>query len=543
MSGKPAAKNKSGTHKRRKKSAAKQRYFTPSPQGLEAGGPPLKVMLFSHICGQRFITGAENYLALLAKELSPHADCTLVVPEDGILKKEAEAYGIRTVIEPFSLLWSIYRPDGELERTEASVLIDGKHVMLIQLLQHHRPDIVVVNSCVNALPAMAAKSLGIPVVWMIMEKIYEHAAASQSAQLINRYADLIAGVSEHSLKQFRGIVPAEKLMLLPPSSAFCEMGSLPGFQTNEEAAKRFRFPDYRHLIGYISAGMQREKGLDHFLHMALKLCEERQDLCFLCIASPAGDADYERYCLTLIEQSEFRDRFRFLGFQPDMERMYPLMDMVVIPSLIDEGFGMIALEAMLFGKKTVAYRSGGLEEVLTAAGQANMLVDKGDVNGLVSKVQEGLRSPSAEVDVYRVARSFGIEAYRGRLASFLSKLCRLAAKASMRIAASPLRALKPGRLYRGNQTPSVYLLERGTKRPFSSPKVFRLCGFRLSDVFVVSERRLYEYPVGMEIRDDHLPFQPLSRVIRKGKPQGKRRGKRKRKRKSPQRIARRARQR
>ncbi|SFS88082.1 glycosyltransferase [Paenibacillus sp. BC26] len=520
MSGKTAA-ARSGRHKRRKKFAEKKRLSGSSLPGREAGESRLKVMLFSHICGKRFITGAEKYLSLLAKEISQYTDCTLVVPEDGILRWEAEANGIITVIEPFTILWSIYRPDGKLAPTETSVLGDGSLAMLIQLLQHRRPDIVIVNSCVNALPAMAAQSLGIPVVWMIMEKIQEHEAAPQSAQLINRYADLIVGVSNHSLALFREIAPNEKLMLLPPSSTVCESGLLPRFQANEEETKRFRFPDYKHLIGFISAGMQREKGLEHFLHMALMLCAERQDLCFLCIASPAGDADYERYCLSLVEQSEFRDRFRLLGFQPDLACMYRLMDVVVVPSLIDEGFGMIALEALLFGKKTVAYRSGGLEEVLTAAGQESMLVDKGDISSLAGKVQEGLRSRSAEVDVYRVARSFGIEAYRARLASFISKLGVLAAMAGLQKAAAYLRPLKPGRLYRGNQTPSVYLLQLGAKRPFSSPKTFRHCGFRLSDVVVVSERRLFAYPLGLEIRQDRFS---LGRVImrRRRKKPGKR---------------------
>lgn len=522
MSAKSAAVKRNGERKHRKKSAAKVHQPARSLRGKEAAETCLKVMLFSHICGKGFITGAEKYLYMLTKELSLHTDCTLVVPEHGILKGEADAYGIRTLIEPFSLLWSIYRPDGELERMEASILTDGKHAPLIQLLQLHRPDIVIVNSCVNALPAIAAKALGIPVVWLIMEVIHEHASAPQSAHFINRYADLIVGVSNRSLVLFRGIVPDEKLMMLPPSSPVSESGSWQGSQDNEELTKGF--PDYKYLIGYISAGIQREKGLDHFLVMALRLCEEHQDLCFLCIASPTGDAVYERYCLSLVEQSKFRDRFRFLGFQTNIECLYPKMDLVVVPSLIDEGFGMIALEALLFGKKTVAYRSGGLEEILTAAGQESMLVDKGDISGLVIRVREGLQKQPAGVDVERVLRFFGMEAYRARLTSFLGKLGLLATMAGLQKTAARIRPLRPNRLYRGKQTPSVYLLEMGAKRPFSSPEAFRVCGFRLSDVFVVSERRLFAYPLGLEIRHDHPAFLPLDRVIRKGH---RKRGKRK----------------
>ncbi|REE93148.1 glycosyltransferase involved in cell wall biosynthesis [Paenibacillus taihuensis] len=489
-------------------------------QLMGTGESRLKVMLFSHLCGDGFITGAEKYLSLLVRELSFHADCTLVVPQEGLLKGEAEANGILTLIEPFPVLWNLYRPDGELASTEANILAESRHAGLIQLLQLRRPDIVIVNSCVNALPAMAAKELGIPVVWIIQEIIYPHETALQSAHFINRYSDLIVGISHHSLALFRGIALDGKQMLLPPTAPVSERGWEQHYPANEDLSRGL--PAHRYLIGYISAGMQWEKGLDHFLLMSLSLCAQRQDLCFLCIASPLGNVDYESYCMSLVQQSEFRDRFRFVRFQKNIESVYSLVDMVVVPSLVDEGFGMIALEALLFGKVTVAYRSGGLQEVLSAAGQENMLVEKGDISGLCSKVGEGLQE-TAGVDVERVRQVFGIESYRDRLASFFRELGPLATMARLQRNAAHVRPLRPNRLYRGNKTPLVYFIQRGTKRPIVSPKAFQLCGFRWSAVHVVSEQRLFLYPSGLEIHHDHPSSFPFRKKRRGRRKRGKRR--------------------
>lgn len=459
----------------------------------------MKIMLFSHLSGASYITGAEKYLFLLTQELSTLAECTLVVPQDGILKENTDRAGIPTRIEPYSLMWNLYVPDEQIAREEAAILAENKHAGLIQLLQLHRPDAVIVNTCVNALPAISAKELGIPVVWMVMENIERNEFTMQSVQLIDRYSDLIVHVSNHTRACFSNMVPADKLLLLPPSSPESEQGRVTSPQLQDSRVLTEGLPPYRFLIGYISAGIQRSKGLHHFLEMALRLCKERKDLCFLCIASSIGDFEYERQCLSMVEQSAFHDRFRFAGFQSDISSLYPEMSVVVIPSLVDEGFGMVALEALLHGTRTIAYRSGGLSEILAAAGQENLLVEKGDIDGLYGKVKSVLQEPSEAIDVRLIIQAFGIEAYKSRLAAFHETLRLLALEASERRKAA-FRPLRQNRAYQGNRTQVLYVLRRGMKRRIASNHAIRLNRLRNRNVLVVTESQLYAYPTGEDIR-------------------------------------------
>jgi len=473
----------------------------------------VKIMLFSHLCGANYITGAEKYLSLLTQELSTIAECTLVVPQAGILKEKTDRAGIPTLFEPYMLFWNLYAPDDRIVGEETAVLANSKHAGLIQLLQLHRPDAVIVNTCVNALPALAARELGIPVVWIIHESIERNTFTMDAVQLIHRYSDLIVHVSNHTRSCFNDSVPGDKLLLLPPSSPENEPGRVTSRKLEVSSVLTEGLPPYRFLIGYISAGMQRSKGLDHFLGMALRLCKEREDLCFLCVAGSIGDLEYERQCQSMVELSGFRDRFRFAGFQSDLSGLYPKMSLIVIPSLVDEGFGMVALEALLHGVRTIAYRSGGLSEILAAAGQENLLVEKGDIDGLYGKVKSVLEGPSKAVDIRHVVQAFGFQAYRSRMASFHDKLRLLALEADARRKAA-FRPLKENRVYKGERTRALYVLRRGMKFRVASG---RLKGYRKRRILVVSESQLYAYPTGEVMRFKSARSRSKSRLRRKNR--------------------------
>ncbi|HMS56868.1 MAG TPA: glycosyltransferase family 4 protein, partial [Fimbriimonadaceae bacterium] len=61
------------------------------------------------------------------------------------------------------------------------------------------------------------------------------------------------------------------------------------------------------------------------------------------------------------------------------------MDCVVVPSLWEEAFGFVALEAMSLGKPVVATRSGNLPE-LVVPGENGLLINKGDSKALANAI-------------------------------------------------------------------------------------------------------------------------------------------------------------
>lgn len=70
------------------------------------------------------------------------------------------------------------------------------------------------------------------------------------------------------------------------------------------------------------------------------------------------------------------DRVEFLGVVPEGAKieLYRRAKIVVVPSLMNESFGIVALEAMASGRAVVASRVGGLEDIIVD-GETGVLVE------------------------------------------------------------------------------------------------------------------------------------------------------------------------
>lgn len=78
-------------------------------------------------------------------------------------------------------------------------------------------------------------------------------------------------------------------------------------------------------------------------------------------------------------------RVAFTGFVPngEMARWYAAADAVVMPSLVEEGAGLVAIEGMAAGRPVIATRAGGIPEYLGEG--CGILVDReGDLPGAIA---------------------------------------------------------------------------------------------------------------------------------------------------------------
>ncbi|MCD1258079.1 glycosyltransferase [Paenibacillus athensensis] len=456
------------------------------------------VMLFSHICSPDHITGAEKMLLFIATELNNRVDCLLVVPGEGMLAEEARRAGIATLVQPFPLLYDVYHPSPALPQLAAELQKHPASAQLIDLMLIRQPDVVIVNTCVNALPAAAAKKAGIPVIWIIAEVIQSNAFTSHSIDLIHRSTDCIAGISHATLQPFQGHPAASKTIVLPPSWQPEQFHpSLWPFARNQ-ARSELGLCETDTVIGYISSDIYANKGLDHFIQMGITLCAGYPDTRFLMVGKPV-DPFYMEQCMKLIEKSGYASRFMLAPFHPDIERLYPAMDIVVIPSLLSEGFGLTALEGLIFGKPVVAYRSGGLAEVLTSTGNEAFLAAPGDIAELTARVGQlaadrGLRQTVGERNRESVRQVFGLQAFRQRLEQLLMEITRLADQG--------WPAVPPfgeGALLKGESSQVIFCLQAGSKRPIQGEETFRFYRLRSDRVTVVPDAQLRAFASGAPV--------------------------------------------
>lgn len=107
-----------------------------------------------------------------------------------------------------------------------------------------------------------------------------------------------------------------------------------------------------------------------------------------------GDGPGLDRATALARRLRLDSRIEFAGWT-GRERLlecYEAADIVVVPSVWPEPFGLVGIEAMAYGKPVVAFRSGAIPEWL-AHGETGYLVDTGSVDGLRRRIGELLANP------------------------------------------------------------------------------------------------------------------------------------------------------
>ncbi len=126
-------------------------------------------------------------------------------------------------------------------------------------------------------------------------------------------------------------------------------------------------------IGFVGE-LHPRKGV----HVLLEALQQVDSTCELVLLGN-GDADYTAELEDVAGRS--RHPVHFLGFRDDVQDLYHWIDLLVLPSLNFESFGMVIIEAMRFGIPVICSDFGGMKEVV-ADGETGLVVPAGDPQAL-----------------------------------------------------------------------------------------------------------------------------------------------------------------
>ncbi|HEV2268900.1 MAG TPA: glycosyltransferase family 4 protein [Steroidobacteraceae bacterium] len=113
---------------------------------------------------------------------------------------------------------------------------------------------------------------------------------------------------------------------------------------------------------------------------------------------------YRRYIESLVPAGS-RDRLRFLGqlSRNAVIGLYHRADVLVIPSLCEEPFGLPIAEGMACGLPCVASNAGGIPDLIEHE-RTGLLVERGDTGGLAAALRRLADEPAAREQFGRLAR-------------------------------------------------------------------------------------------------------------------------------------------
>lgn len=173
------------------------------------------------------------------------------------------------------------------------------------------------------------------------------------------------------------------------------------FNKDEQLAKRKIIRDKWDLsnesIVILYAGaLIEEKGVIHLANVFSRISQKLPNIYLMIAGSSAlwGNfvsnedtrAGYEAQLYQVLNPLISNKKVFFLGLVPSIEMpaIYAASDFVVVPSICQEAFGLVALEALAAGRPVIASETGGLPEIVNR--ENGILVKPGDETGLENAI-------------------------------------------------------------------------------------------------------------------------------------------------------------
>lgn len=162
--------------------------------------------------------------------------------------------------------------------------------------------------------------------------------------------------------------------------------------------------DTQKVIMFLGA-IEPRKGLDVLLNALVRV-----DSGWRLVIYGSGAPEYVQSLEALANHLGILDKILFAGFDPSAAQMLEHCELLVLPSVSYESFGMVILEAMYHKKPVICTDFGGMKEIVVN-GRTGFVVPAGDSTELGHAIQQLLDDP-------RLARDFGIEGHRRLLEVF-----------------------------------------------------------------------------------------------------------------------------
>jgi glycosyltransferase involved in cell wall biosynthesis len=337
-----------------KKSASVLKHHS-LPAVKRAHGDPWTVVylsFYSDIVGGGEISLLHLVQALDRQRVRP----ILLCPREGELSRKFRELGaeVHLVLFPHTL-WGV---------------LNGTVLRLARWMSKTGADVVHVNTAGRMLflSGLAARCLGIPVVW--------HARIAEREPLADRLAtslvDRIIATSQYVAGRFQRGRAKNKVVCIPNPI------DLSRFQPNPDG-KGWReqngLPVHSILVG-IFGRLDAWKRFDLALRAAALARVKQESLHFMVVGKGPERRSLER----LARDLDLKKSLSFLDWQDDVTKAMSSIDILLHPTP-GEHFGRVYIEAMACGKPVVAADSGGAREIVLSE-QTGILVPPNDPGAL-----------------------------------------------------------------------------------------------------------------------------------------------------------------
>ena len=367
-------------------------------------------ILYLHAGAEMY--GADKVLLDLVTNLDRTRFSPIVVlPEYGILFDEMSRVADTRVIEYPILRRKYFNPIGIIQY---GLSYFKKSKALRQIIEKENVDLIHTNTSAVLEGMYLKKRTKARHIWHIHEILVKPRFMHKlTSKLIAKHSDEVTAVSnavKNHLNQ-TGYFKKDINVIYNGVDSNCY------FPENDKNTifSEYNLPDDALLIG-MAGRYNAWKGQHYFLKAAnIAMANDKRLYTVFVGNAYKGEEQLEVDLNNEIENSPYKDRIINLGFRTDLKNIYPHLDIFVLPSTNPDPLPTVVLEAMACAKPVVAYRHGGVCEMV----QEN-------VNGLFANVcspedlaekitvlikNDELRKKMGENSRERLLNHFSIKAY------------------------------------------------------------------------------------------------------------------------------------
>lgn len=136
------------------------------------------------------------------------------------------------------------------------------------------------------------------------------------------------------------------------------------------------------IVGY-AGRITENKGIGILLEAIKKLHKFHSDIEFNFVG--AVEEDYLNKLQKEINSNNMARYVRYGGLETDMEKFYKSVDVLVLPSIVREAFGLVICEAMYCGIPVITSNSGAQAEIIED-GVDGLILDDVNADTLITKI-------------------------------------------------------------------------------------------------------------------------------------------------------------
>lgn len=315
------------------------------------------------------IGGVERGTVDLARELVNRGHDAIVVSNGGRLVKELESSGakhIKLAVHKkslFSILANVFR--------------------LVDILQKEKVDIVHARSRVPALIAfLACRRTGTKFI-TTCHGYYSQNFASRVMGWGRCVIVSSNAIAKHMIEDFG--VPEERIRLIPRG---VDLQKFKFLQKPEPISSR---PDI-FTVGVIGR-LSPIKGHKCFLQAIAGVIRVLPKIHAIIAGEASANKIKYKEELKMLTRRLSLDRYvEFIAYQDDVPKLLERLDVLVLPTVTQEAFGRVLIEAGACGVPVIATRVGGVVDIIQD-GENGFLVEPGDPDGLASAIIKLFKDP------------------------------------------------------------------------------------------------------------------------------------------------------